>query len=238
MIKFFNLNKKLMLNLTLVFVFMTVFGTLTHEFGHYSVARAFGYDARINYKSVSYDKDSFFKYIDTIHKQYLYEFKNNIDFPGKKKYFETVKKFKRDSLWITMGGPIQTMLTGTLGFIALLFYRKKFINEERVHIKAWVLIFLSLFWLRQVANLFIAIVSYFHLGKLSISGDEMNIAMSLGINVWSIQVLTGLIGLGVFYKVMRFLPQKLILPFIISGMIGGVLGFYLWIIKFGQFILP
>jgi hypothetical protein len=130
------------------------------------------------------------------------------------------------------------MITGTLGFFLLLLFRAKYITTEKVHPFGWVLIFLSLFWLRHVANLFSATVSLISKGCGSRSGDEMRLAKMLHIHQWSIQIVTGIIGFTVLLIVVRLLPKKVVLTFLISGLNGGSIGFYLWLVKFGKYIMP
>lgn len=45
----FYFDRKLFTVLAVVFILMTVIGTLSHEYGHYLAAKLMGYDARINY---------------------------------------------------------------------------------------------------------------------------------------------------------------------------------------------
>ena len=45
------MDKKLFIVLFLSFIAATVIGTVSHEFGHYIVAKYFGYDAQIHYAS-------------------------------------------------------------------------------------------------------------------------------------------------------------------------------------------
>lgn len=217
---------------------MTVAGTLTHEFGHYAVARALGYEASINYQSSSHWNDRINGYLNDIHRQYPEAIKNNGDFPGKEKYLRVMARYRSDSFWIILGGPLQTMLTGTIGFILLLSYRKKIMTTVRVRFAGWLIIFMALFWLRQVANLFVGIASVLVKGQTTIRGDEMSLAYLSGINIWSIQILTGLLGIGVLIQVIRMLPNNKVLTFLISGLVGGSVGYYLWLVQFGPYILP
>ncbi len=130
------------------------------------------------------------------------------------------------------------MFTGTFGFLLLIIYRKKLINEEKINLAGWLLIFMSLFWLRQIANLFIVVFLYLIKGNFPTSGDEMRLAKSLSIHPWTIQLVTGFLGLLILIKIIHLLPKKIVFTFLLSGIIGGSLGFYLWIIKFGKYILP
>lgn len=236
--KHLNFDFKLSFFLTLTFILMTVIGTLTHELGHYSVSKILGHEASINYQSSSHWDNDLNEYLKVTYEKYSNEIKSNTDFPGKEKYHKAVQKYRSDNFWIILGGPLETILTGSIGFILLLVFRKRFIKSDQVHFIGWTLIFISLFWLRQVANLFMAIMSFLLQGQPSQRGDEMRLAKHLDINIWTIQIATGLLGLGVLAIVLRFLPKNVILTFIISGLTGGILGYYLWLIKFGQYIMP
>ncbi len=236
--KYLKFDYNLSVFLTLTFILMTVVGTLTHELGHYSVSKFLGYQASINYRSSSHWDNDLNEYLKTTHEKYSNEIKNDIDFPGKEKYNKAIQKYQSDIFWIILGGPLETILTGSIGFILLLVFRKRFITSERVHFIGWTLVFISLFWLRQVANLFMAVIYLLIEGQTSPSGDEMRLAKHLDLNIWTIQIITGLIGLGILAIVLRFLPKTVVMTFLISGLIGGLLGYYLWLIKFGQYIMP
>ena len=234
----FRYNFKLSIVLIIVFILMTVIGTLTHELGHYTVAKLLGYDAKINYQSTSYNNNEVLDFLDEYSNKYRYELKNNLDFPEKEKYFNLTNNYRWHHFLFILGGPVQTILTGTIGLLLLIVYKKKYITTEKVSIIGWVLIFLALFWLRQSANLISALAYYFLFNSSSISGDEMRLAYYLEINMWSIQIITGLIGFVVLFYVIKILPNNIKLTFMVSGLIGGILGYYLWLIQFGKVIMP
>lgn len=236
--KYLNFDFKLSIYLTLTFILMTVVGTLTHELGHYTVSKILGYEASINYQSSSYWDNELKEYFKSTYEKYSIDIKTDIDFPEKENYHKRVQKYRSDNFWIILGGPLQTILTGSIGFLLLLVFRKRYIKPDHVQFVGWTLVFISLFWLRQVANLFMAVMSLILKGKPSQRGDEMRLANHLDINIWTIQIATGLLGLIILAIVLRFLPKTAILTFLISGLIGGVLGYYLWLIKFGQYIMP
>jgi len=234
----FKINLKAFVYLVLIFIVMTAIGTVTHELGHYTIAKSLGREPTINYKSVSIKNDSLYMYFnDTFHK-YSYEIKNKIDFPGKDKYLNAIKKFQKENFLITLGGPLQTMLTGTIGFIILLFNKKKYIKANRITTPGWILIFISLFWLRQTANICMSVFSYILKGRVPLNGDETKLALYLNLNTWSIEVITGHLGIIVLLIIFKIIPKTLLVTFILAGCVGGVLGFYLWLVKFGQYIMP
>jgi hypothetical protein len=171
-------------------------------------------------------------------KKYAVEIENNTDFPDKEKYQKITKKYHDDNFWFLLGGPLQTMLTGGIGFILLLVYRKRFITSEKIHFGGWTLIFISLFWLRQFANLFVGLLTYILKGQTSQRKDEARLANYLDLNIWTIEIITGIIALEILLIVLTWLPKKMVLTFMLSGIVGGILGYYLWLIKFGKYIMP
>jgi hypothetical protein len=112
---------------------MTVVGILTHEFGHYSVSKILGYEANIDYQSSSFWDDDFNEYVKDTYGKYSNEIKNDLAFLEKDKYEKAVQKYHSDTFWIILGGPLETILTGSIGFMLLLIYRKRFITSEQVH---------------------------------------------------------------------------------------------------------
>jgi len=235
---YIKIDFKLLLFLTLTFILMTVIGTLTHELGHYSVSKYFGYEARINYQSAVHWDNELNEYYKKVYEKYSNEIKNNYDFPDKETFLSRMDKYQNDNFWIILGGPLQTILTGTIGLLLLLTYRNKLVTSSKITLIGWTLIFVSLFWLRQVANLFMALITYITTGQPSARGDEARLALHLEINIWTIQIFTGFCGLIVLLIILRLLPRTIILTFLISGLTGGILGYYLWLIKFGKYIMP
>ena len=112
---------------------------------------------------------------EEIYKKYKSSIQNKEDFPEKATYQKLLKKLNDDNLFITVGGPVQTVLTGTIGFILLLFRRKE-ILENGMKILDWFYVFLSLFWLREVCNLVMSVSGAILFGKKNyFSGDEKTV---------------------------------------------------------------
>jgi hypothetical protein len=61
----------------------------------------------------------------------------------------------------------------------------------------------------------------------------------LEIPIWIIPVTLGLIGLTIaVFVIFKLIPFEKRLSFIIGGFLGGLLGFYLWMVVVGPKILP
>lgn len=145
-----------------------------------------------------------------------------------------------ESFLFTLGGPVQTLLTGTIGLLLLGRYRRSFYAKERLSIPQWFLVFISLFWLRPTANFCTWIIYCIMAGKYA-SGrsDEIKLSRYLGLPEQSLSVITGLTGLFVLVLVVfRFIPVAQRLTFILSGLVGGVSGFLFWLVFFGKIIFP
>lgn len=214
-----------------LFIFMTIIGTLSHEFGHILVARYYGYETQLHFGSASF-KGGKFNELNKIFKRNSIAIINHTNFTERENFEELQSKIKAENLFIRWGGPLQTMLTGSIGFILLLLYRKK---DNWIQ---WVLIYLSLFWTREVFNFIHYIVNTIFLGKNS-KGDEMKIAKYYGFPEWSLISLFALIGFIICtYTIFYIVPKEKRNSFILGGSIGGILGFYLWMKQIGPILLP
>ena len=118
-----SVNAHLFLKLFFAFILMTIIGTLSHEFGHCVVAQYLDYEVVLHYASMNW-------------------FPKSTQIIG-----------KNDAFFITLGGPLQTIITGTTGLILLFIFRKSFYSKEKLFLWQWIMIFITLFWLRQLANL-------------------------------------------------------------------------------------
>jgi len=206
-------NKRLFLLLSVGFIIATVVGTVSHEYGHYFVAKyCFHRYARVAYAYTDWD-DSF--------------------------KFTSLEVAKRMNFYCHTGGPLETMLTGTLGLLLLFIYRKKYQQTERLSFAQWIPIFLSLFWLRQFFNLIDAFVIIIIKGHIKGIGDEFQLARYLGWSVWSIATVTGIMGAIVLALVIfGFVPVRQRFTFMMAGLAGGLLGAYLWLVLLGPVIMP
>jgi hypothetical protein len=144
-----------------------------------------------------------------------------------------------ERLWVTIGGPFQTMLTGTIGFLILYLKRKSFFKTEKLGFPQWAIVFVSLFWLRQVANFALAVAVFFITRGYPARGDELKISRYLQIPDITILAVTAFLGLLVSLAVIfGFIPAQQRFTFIISGLVGGIAGYLFWIEWIGKMVLP
>lgn len=248
----FNFKIKFSLYVVLAFIVFTVVGTLTHELGHIAVAKYFGYKTYLSYGSMYYVSYGYEDDIDTkelkkLNKDYLdkgvlipedlddksLKYNNSLNEKIQHKFPEN----KRHSLLISIGGPAQTILTCFIGLL-ILFIRK---SKERLvfQVSDWLGVFLSLFILREVFNTVMATFTVLFSESSQFYGDEFRISRLLGLNQWVIPILTLIIGLAIStYIIFKVIPLQQRFSFIISGLIGGVLGFLIWFGFLGQLVFP
>jgi len=145
----------------------------------------------------------------------------------------------KEQFLITLGGPVQTISTALIGFI-ILYRRRLNKTNQKLDFTDWILVFFSLFWLREVFNLIASIILGF-LGYRDyfFGGDEAKLSEMLNLPVGLIPTLFGLIGfIFCIWTVFKIIPSKLRFTFIVSGLYGGLSGYGLWMQTIGPIILP
>ncbi len=234
----FVFKKYLFIYLTLGFIAFTVIGTLSHEFGHYAVAKYFGWNPRIGYAYCMPGSNYSQSRLKEIYDLRNVEIDNNKLFPEKEEFEKLSKKFRLTTSLITLGGPIETILTSIIGLIILINYRKKLSKKESFSFTNWLCVFIALFILRQSANMFVGF-GILLLTSRTPHGDEFRISWMIGLNPWALDIITGVIGLLVLaWIIFRIIPISERFTFILSGIFGGVSGYILWLILLGPIILP
>lgn len=204
-----TIHRSLLLMLILTFILFTVIGTLSHEMGHYILAVLAGYEPHFGYGYVDWNTDDYSQ-INT--------------------FWERL---------ITLGGPVQTMLTGSIGLGYILIHKEKFTSRNALSFPQWLWIFIALFWLRQPTNLAVWLGKYL-LNDFSFQrGDEIQLALEYLLPYWAIICFTGIVGFLVASYISFFIiPKKERMTFILGGLIGGVLGYILWLEILGPIWMP
>lgn len=220
---------------TICFIFLTIIGTLSHELGHIVVAKLLNYNTILHYSSMEWNNDSKEALIDFYLKNKSI-IENREPFQNSLKYYKELDKIYRDEFLITLGGVLQTIITGSTSFFLLIFFRK---NKLSI-IQFWGLVFLSLFWSRQIFNLFKGVKQ--NLTKKSDSffwGDEQKISIYLNFHEGTTSILLGLLGILICsIIIIEIVPSNIRKSFIVSAFIGSLLGYVLWMLLFGPLILP
>lgn len=229
---------KLFLSLVSTFILFTFIGTLTHELGHFAAAKYLGLQPTLHYQSVTLELSKNDIELDKILGLYQKEIDAKENFPAKKRYDEIMETETKNDFTTKAAGPIQTILTGTIGFILLLMFRKKYFAALVLNWRQWLLVFFTLFWLREVFNLIIAIAKIIFTKEKEFYGDEYILSDYLSLPHFGLPIITAVIGFLicsiVVFKFVPFAQRKI---FIAAGFVGGVIGYFLWMYVFGPLLL-
>jgi hypothetical protein len=231
------MNIKFALSIYFTFITFTVIGTLTHEFGHFIVGRYLGYNSSIHYGSTSWGKSDLHDKINSIYTQNEDLIDSKKDFPQRKEFEILTKKAENDKFWKILGGLISNTLIGSIGFVLVLWFKRKYSYAQTI--SHWFCLFLTLFWLRQPNNLFTWLIKK-RMNGVSVShGDEIRLARYFNLPLGSIIWVTGIIGVIICgYAILKFVSRDKLRTFLISGFLGGVSGYVLWFKILGPIILP
>jgi hypothetical protein len=230
---------KLFLSLVTTFILFTIIGTLTHELGHYGAAKYLGLTPILHYQSVTLELSKNDIELDKIYGLYQKEIDAKQDFPAKKRYDELMEIETKNDFIHRAAGPIQTMLMGTIGFILLLLYRKHFFATPQLNIRQWILIFFSLFWLREVFDTVMALSKLIFIKEKEFYGDEFILSEYLSLGNFGLPVITAIVGLAVcMIVVFKFVPAAQRKMLIAAGFVGGIIGFVVWMYLLGPKLMP
>lgn len=231
---------KLFIALFFAFVFFTVAGTLLHEGGHFVAGRALGYDASLHYGYTSFGENNTGRALQEYYSRWGDAGVVDTNAARQKHFAQLLEKQKQENNLITLGGPLQTMLTGTIGLMLLIVYRKKILKKHTLNIRQWLLVFFSLFWLRQVANAATGLfIKKPVIGTEGMVADEVKLAVYYNMPYTSIVFGTAAVGLVISVLVIFiFIPARQRLTLIAAGLFGGVAGFIGWFFFTGPWLMP
>lgn len=223
------------------YFFLTVIvGTLSHELGHYVVGRWQGYEVKLCYNKTLIRDKQYGVLVDSTISAHLFEIQEGSDYAGKQIVDSVRQRYAEDSLASTVGGPLQTMLTGSIALLLLFRLGKNSrYSTDKVSVSHWLLICLALFWLRQPVNLVRNLVDILMSKHHWLISDEVKLSYYFGLPLLSMNILTALLGIAVFFIILRyFIPTNERKLFLFSLTVGGVLGVIMWMGLLGPAILP
>ena len=223
-------------SILLAFIPFTIIVVQSHELGHMVIAQLLDCRTTLHYGHVSCVGE-YLSYSSDLYHEYCE--KENIP-ADKKAILDSLRlDYKRQSLYIALGGPVQTMLTGTIGLL-ILYCRRKKLNQNPFGIVNWIAVFMALFWSRQAYVFAISIFnSLFIKSSRIFGGDEASISKSLNLPPGTMSIVTGVIGTMICaFVVFKIVPQLHRSYFFIFGIMGSALGYILWFHCLGPILLP
>lgn len=235
-----NLNKSLLLKLVLVFIAMTIIGTLSHECGHYAAAKYYARKAKISYASTGHSAYKKYQLFDQIYSRNRDSILSNLNFHEKPLYTQLLQEIQKESRVIIFAGPFQTMLFGSIGLVFLFLYRRSFNQLDALKKSQWVLVFCSLLWLREVYILASHSIGFvFDNWVVKGRSDELRLAKMFHVPDFTFILIFGVSGILVCAIVFfKFIPNKIKWTFLVAAALGSALGALLWFKLLGPFLLP
>jgi len=229
---------KLTLLLALTVIAFTVIGTLTHELGHATVAWHYGWKPKIHYQFTDPGGNPFDPRMIELADGHGAEIRAGQPFPNDTLYRRLEAEGRRKIAAFIWGGPTETMLSGTLGFALLLAQWRRFRAAERLSVGQWLILFLTLCWLRQPANLLAGIALVIITGQYSPGDDDSQLSLYYGLPAWGMLAITTIIAAAVCLVVYRAIPRAQRGSFLLAFLIGAPFGYGMWLFWLGPIVMP
>lgn len=231
-----NLSRKHIISFIIVFILLTPIGTITHELGHLFVAKTLGYDTTLHHSSVNWNNE-LLKSLKNQYEKFKLQIEDDLPFEGQEEYKVNIKTLNKHNLLILFGGVAQTIIFGLVAFILLLY--RVFIKKKSFNSLDWLLTFISLFWIREPANLILSVIKGIKLkNNIYFYGDDAKIANLLGLHEGVLLLPLTIIAMLISLMVLKIIPNKRKKEFIIGALIGCPIGFVLWMFIIGPIVLP
>jgi len=229
---------------TFLFFLFTIIGTLSHEMGHWLVARCLGYDARVHFASteIAYEQDSSFQKMIALQNANSKAILLGEDFPNSARYKELSSAFWRKNSFILWGGVIQTLL---VSFVcsSVIWRRKKRkvfpdLDASYFNLSEGLLVLGALFILRPLFNFIPAIPGLIQ-GNMHFNSDEYKLATWYSLPPLLLMIIFSVFGFLVLsWIVFWVVPHAYRRAFCLAGIIGGLSGFFIWMMWLGQLLIP
>lgn len=228
------INNNKVLCFSICFLFLTIFGTLHHELGHIITAKILKYDTVLHYSSMEWNNDFKEKVMEFYLKnQSIIEERKS--FPNSHQYYKNLDKIEHDEYLIVLGGVFFTVITASSSFFLLALHKK---NLKKIPF--WSLVFLSMFWSRQIFNLLKGVLQFFFKKSNPFFwGDEQKLSAYLNLYNGTFSMLLGLLGIIIVaFILFKIIPSKDRFSFTIAAFTGSLMGYVLWMFVVGPLILP
>jgi len=235
----FKVHPRLFAMLALSFVIATIIGTVSHELGHCSVAKILGYDVELHYASMT--NSNYFEehHLEAYYDKHIDKIMSKEPSVEKETFKNLYERGKIENLLIILGGPLQTIIVGSIGLMWLYYHRKKIMAKAELSVKEWFAVIVAFFWSRQLFNLLSGMLSFISSKAFPKGGDESRISLYFGVPVSTVDVITGMVSLALLLWVIFYIiPINQRLSFILAGMAGSALGFVIWMQWIGPVVLP
>jgi hypothetical protein len=235
-------GRRALLRIFLVFLPMAFLGTQLHELGHWTVAEYYGFEPELHYGSVSYHESEKYR----LYQHYLSIYWNDStdqEAFKKSEHWPFVERTFLETVFVTLGGPAQNMIFGTIGLIWLWALRRRRRLEYSLAAMEWGVVILALFWSRQVFNGLTGIVYWVVQGYWAVRGDESRLSRDISnlvtpMPTWTVNAITGILGLVACLLVVKWFPASHRRHLLVAAPVSCIVGFIIWYYLLGPWLMP
>ena len=138
---------------------------------------------------------------------------------------------------ISAGGPVVTDLIFILAFVILLLRKSTISERGHLNLADWVIVFLSLFCLRNLFNIVMVILYCIIPGRGS--SDEQSLSRQLGMAHWVLPLVFAVISASVLaFVFFSIIPRRQRTVFNCATFWGSLIGYIIWFVFLGPLLLP
>ena len=247
----FVFHKRPFVYLLLCFILLPAVSTLLHEGGHYMAMRALGHQHLvIHYTFTDTSRNEIRAERHAIHLRNKEAIDNNLQFPEESRYqllgrqIDTmwatykVRRFDAREAFMYASGPLENILTGTIGILLLLVYRRSYKRALALNVRQWAIVFSALFWYSAVPTLLGIIYKYFIRGDQDMRTDLYKVSVHFGLYPWALDIVCGVLGVLAVWLILRFIPAGQRCTAALAGFLGILVGSVLWWGLVGPLLMP
>jgi hypothetical protein len=216
-----------------VFVAVTLIGMTLHEMVRKAEAKSLGYDGYYckGFGILFFRSDEMQSDFNPIWKANIKAIRSRSYFKDKSKWDKLFYLDMEDHALIELSGLIFTFSVSLFGLIILFLRRKR----AKVHfgLLDWTGVLLSLFIVKEL------VTSLTWISFRLMLCEQAKFALYFKLPVWGTQwVLLGYSVLFSLFVLVRFVPRRRVIPFVIAGVPGGITGIVLWCLFVGKMVFP
>ena len=246
---FKSFDKRLFANLLLCFLIIPVIIIVSHEGGHYAVARMQGHsNARLHYNHTDTGRNAIIEEYRAVKRRNKLAIAIHQPFAEQEQYnklheqyeglWEAYKDWKftsREAL-LYAAGPMVNMMTAIIGIALLLYYRSRFRQMQKLNPGQWLIIFAAISCYQYVFTLIgVAFHPWF---DPDFRTDAYKVSVHFGLYPWTFNILEGIFGVWAFWFAYKYVPRGQRFTLLAASVTGIGAGTALWWYYLGPLLLP
>lgn len=229
--------------LFLAFIVAYVVMVVTHEAGHYAMARAMGYSrARIHSTHTDTGVNVVLAEYKAILARNSEAVRQDAPFPERERLMELNAQVThmgdalranhydlgKGAAWIYCGGPLMTIIIASMGVALLRRQKGQMKDATGLNGVQWLLVLAAAMWVKPIYDLVGSFAAQLIKGDAYLPTDEYKMCAVLGIYPWTANIVEAIAGIIFLRMLFGIVPQTDRRLLVIAGLSGGIAGFVLW----------